>query len=197
MIKYLSIILGLSLFFACSETPLPIHFIRHLNRAKMVFVEPDGFKRIDSLQKSSMSWELTYLHPYEKFEVRYDIQPMDVMLKEFKELEARQDSGEILIHPNKLFNNSFKEALHKISDGQSSEYNIFSSNAIVGEFNADWGATATINAGEEFGRGYKYCYFVFIHKNNLGDAYIYCLADDLKILNKEMMKIIHNLKFSH
>jgi hypothetical protein len=163
----------------------------------MVFVEPDGYNRIDSIQNSVMDWELSYLHPYEKFEIRYNIQPMDTLLKEFKELEARQDSGEILIHPNKLYNNTFKAALLKISDGQSSGYNIFSQGAAISEFNADWGATATINASEDFGRGYKYCYFVFIHKNNFGDAYIYCLANDLKILNREMMKVIHNLKFSH
>jgi len=195
MKKSTAFILGLFLFCSCKQTELPLQFMQLLNRSQMTFIEPDGYKRIDSLPDDKMNCTLAYLHPNAKFEVRYAILPMDLRLKEYENLSSKRDSGEIIIHPNQLYIKDFKSSMLKITDGALPTYNIFSSTAVKNEFNADWGATATINVGIECGLDYKYCYFISIHKDNLADAYIYFLGDDLKIINAEMIRIIHNLRF--
>jgi hypothetical protein len=197
MKKLLSFILGLTLLYSCTGSELPLQSIRLLDRAKMTLIEPEGFKRVESKQNKKMNWDLAYVHPHLKFEVRYAIHPMDNILKKYQEHESKLDSGGNIVHPNRLYITTFKTTLFNITDGQSPSYTIFSSAAAKNEFNADWGATAAVNVGKDFEKEYKYCYFVFIHKDNIGDSYIFCLADDLKLLNDEMVKIIHNLKFQH
>jgi hypothetical protein len=195
MRKLLPLLFGLTLLFSCSEQELPLQFMQLLSRSKMIFTGPDQYKRIDSIQNNKMNWDLAYINPNEKLEIRYTIQPMDNKLKEYKEHLSKQDSGENIIHPNKYYLSAFKATLLNISDGAAPEYSIFSPSAIKSEFNADWGATALVNVGKGFEMGYKYCYIVFIHKDNLSDAYIFFLADDVKLINREMSKYIHNLKF--
>jgi hypothetical protein len=194
MRKLLTLSLGLALLFSCTEQELPMHFMQLLIRSKMIFIEPDQYSRIDSVKNEKMTWDLAYLNPIEKLEIRYAIRPMDIKLKEYQEQASKSDSSEI-IHPNKFYQRAFKDVLHNISDGQSSEYSVFSPIAIKNEFNADWGATALVNVGKEFETDYKFCYIIFIHKDNIGDAYIYCLANDVKLIDREMMKYIHNLRF--
>jgi hypothetical protein len=196
MKKLVVFFLGISLLSGCSGKELPLKFIRLLDRANMIFYQPDGYNQIDSIKNNLMDWQLAYVHAYEKFEVRYMIKPMDKMLKEYKEFEAKNDSGQITVHPNKLYNSSFKSLLMDVSGGELPEYNVFSPAAAKNEFNADWGASATVNAGNGFGDGYKYCYIVSIHKDNIGDAYAYYFADNIDLLKKEVTKIVHNLKFN-
>jgi hypothetical protein len=195
MRKLLALLFGLTLLFSCEEQELPMQFMQLLNRSKMIFTGPDKYKRIDSIKNDKMNSDLAYMNPNEKLEIRYTIQPMDIKLKEYKEHLSKQDSGEYILHPNRYFQSAFKATLLYISDGAAPEYSIFSPSAIKSEFNADWGATALVNVGKEFEMGFKYCYIVFIHKDNLSDAYIFFLADDIKLINREMTKYIHNLKF--
>jgi hypothetical protein len=195
MKKLLTLLFGLTLLFSCAEQELPLQFIHLLNRSKMIFTGPDKYKLIDSIKNDKMNWDLAYINPNEKIEIRYAIRPMDIKLKEYKEHLSKQDSGEYIVHPNKYYQSAFKATILNISDGAVPKYTIFSPSAIKSEFNADWGATALVNVGKEFGMSYKYCYIVFIHKDNLSDAYIFFLADDVKLINREMSKYIHNLKF--
>ena len=197
MKKLIIITICISLFFACTETQVPLPFINLLNRTKMIFTEPYGYILKDSLQSRGGTWDLTYIHPVDKFEVRYAIQPMDVLLKEYQEDLLKKDSNENLIHPNKLYHNKFKKALLNISDGRLPEYTVMTATSAKSEFNADWGATATVDAGKEFGIGYKYCQIVLIHKDNIGDAFVYFLGDDIKIIRRDMGRIVHNLKFDY
>ncbi len=122
---------------------------------------------------------------------------MDALMKEYQENQAGPDSLKKMVNPNNLYQQSFKTALLNISGGSLPTYTMFSPHAAKNEFNADWGANAVVKVENELGNNYKYCFFVFIHKENIGDACIYCLSDDLNVLNKEMGPVIHNLKFNY
>jgi len=197
MKKLLILLVGINLFASCSEIELPLPFMHLLHRTKMFFIIPDGYKQIEPKQNEQVNWDLAYLHPRQKFEIRYTIRPMDILLKKFKENTMKHDSSNNSPDPNKLYLKNFKTTLDNISSIPTSEYTIFSANAAKNEFNADWGATAVVNVNDDFGRQYKYCFMVFIHKKDIGDAYIFCLADDMALLNNEMKPIIHNLKFNY
>ena len=195
MRKLLGLVLVITLLCGCNESFLPLRFIKLLDRSKMVFTEPDGYTRKESIQNNKLGCELAYIHPFDKFKILYNIQPMDLILNEYQKHVSNPDSSENIVNPNQFYHNKFKSIMLNISDGQSHEYTIFTSAAAKNEFNADWGATALVTVGKEFGMGYKYCYIICIHKDNLADAYIYCLADDVNLLKNELRKIAHNLKF--
>jgi hypothetical protein len=48
----------------------------------------------------------------------------------------------------------------------------------------------------EFGQDYKHCLFVFLHKQGVGDAYIFYMTDDNTKIPDLMMPIFHNLRFT-
>ena len=192
------ITLSLALLLLCSFTissGLPQEFKKLLKRAKMSFTPPDGYSETAPIKNKQMNWELAYKHPEKKFEVRYAIRPMDVLLKEHKEKEAHKKEMEINIHPNNWYRSVFEMTVLNISGGLLPDYNAFPSKAVKKEFNADWGATAYLPVGEEFGQGYKYCLFIFIHKDDLGDGYVFFMGDDSETILQEAKSVFHCLKF--
>ena len=114
------------------------------------------------VKNRQMNWELAYRHPSKKFEVRYAIRPMDNHLKEYKKAEATKNPGDINIHPNKWFKSTFEATVLNISGGQLPEYGIFDKNAVKSEFNADWGATITVNVIKEYGHAFKLQKLIYI-----------------------------------
>jgi hypothetical protein len=174
---------------------LPKEFLQLLERASMKFDEPTGYKRINPIENNQMNYEIAYKHPTKRFEVRYAIRPMDNLLKEHQIREKSKNKGDINIHPNKWYKSVFEATILNISGGQLPEYSIFDKEAVKREFNADWGATVGVTLEKEFGQGYKYCLVVFIHKDNLGDAFVFYLYDNKDLISEEMMPVFHNLKF--
>jgi len=75
--------------------------------------------------------------------------------------------------PNLMYSTSFRATLLNISDGKDYAYSVFDSLSIQKEYNADWGATTTIDAGKEFGMGYKYAPCFYLFKKNVGEAYYF------------------------
>lgn len=69
---------------------LPQEFIELLDRTKMKFTEPNGFKRTNPIENTQMNYELAYKHPNKRFEVRYAIRPMDLLLKEYNDRESNK-----------------------------------------------------------------------------------------------------------
>lgn len=195
MKKLLSLLTAFLLLTSFALSDLPKEFVELLDRAKMEFTEPAGYKQTKPIENGQMNWELAYKHPGKRLEVRYAIRPMDDLLKQYKESESTKKEGDIYIHPNQWYKSVFEATVLNISGGQLPEYSIFDKSAVKKEFNADWGATVGVLAGKEFGQDYKFCLFVFIHKDNLGDGYIFYLYDDKEVLHDEMMPIFHCLKF--
>nr|WKN36035.1 hypothetical protein K4G66_27085 [Tunicatimonas sp. TK19036] len=169
-------------------------FKKLLYRTNMSLKEPKGLTITNPIKNEQMNWELAYKHPEKRFEVRYAIRPMDTHLKDYQMSKANE--GSISIHPNKWYKSSFEATLLNISGGQLPYYSAFDPEAVKNEFNADWGAVTMVNVDEEFGQDYDYCFLVFIHRDNFGDAYIFYLADDKETLNEEIEPIFHNLKFN-
>ncbi|MCB0396971.1 MAG: hypothetical protein KDD36_09975 [Flavobacteriales bacterium] len=166
-----------------------------MKRAGMVFTPPDGLKPVSPIANDQMNWEAAYRHPRKKFEVRYAIRPMDHQLEEYETAEQNKKEGDVNIHPNKWFRQVFEMTVLNVSGGQLPDYAIFSSDAVKKEFNGDWGATVTIPPKGDFAGGYKFCLFVFIHKDDKGDGYVFYMADDKDLLLESMKPIFHSLKF--
>ena len=194
-LNYAALFVALLSLTSFTAGKLPKTFTQLLTRAKMTFEAPAGLTQTDPIENKQMNWELAYKHATKKFEVRYAIRPMDDALKVYEEREANKKEGDINIHPNKWYRSTFEMTVLNISGGQLPEYTVFDAQAVKKEFNADWGATTSVEVVEEFGKGYTFCLFVFIHKENLGDGYIFYMADEADVISEEMGAIFHALKF--
>jgi hypothetical protein len=84
-----------------------------------------------------------------------------------------------------------------VSGGKTAQANHFKHEDVSAEFNADDGLTCAVTLDSEFGQGYQYCMINVVHKDNLGDVYIFILFDDYKVLPSILAndKIFHALKF--
>lgn len=150
-----------------------ITFESLLDSTNMIFEPPKDFIETEPIENRQMNYEKAYKHLTERFEVRYAIRNNKLNI------------------PKQIF----EMTVLNISGGQLPEYTPFGEGAVKKEFGADAGATVMVNVGKEFGQDYKYCLLVFIHKNNIGDGYIFYLADDNKIITDLMMPIFHALTF--
>lgn len=158
---------------AWAQDTTSLTFEKLLDLNNMTFDVPKGYNEVKVINNRQMNYEKAYKHPTERFEVRYAIRPHD--LKYSKQI--------------------FEMTVLNISGGQLPEYTTFTPDAVKNEFGADAGATVMVRAGKEFGQDYKYCLLVYIHKSDVGDGYIFYLADDQKIIDDLMQPIFHALKF--
>lgn len=166
-----------------------------LFRAGMSFKEIHNLTNVKPIENRQMNWEKAFKSTTDKFEVRYAIRPIDVYLKEYDDNIKNKQEGDVFIHPNKWFKASFETSLLNISGGEMPNYDAFDFQSVKQEFNADWGATAMVKPIDEFGQGYKFCLVVFLHKDNLGDCFIFYLADDVTVISYHMESLFHNLRF--
>jgi hypothetical protein len=194
-----SILTGLFLIImtSCTSDKLPIEFINLLDRARLTFTETDGMVETKCIENIQMNYEYALKYPDKNFEVRYAIRPMDTLLAQYEKARA---NGNLIIHPNKLSASAYKATLLNIgigglNSGVLPAITKFDSTAVKNEFNADWGMTAFVNLGKEFGGEiYKFCNVVIIHKDFIGDAYFFYLSDN-KDFSNLMKKPFHSLKF--
>ena len=141
---------------------------------KMEFTPPEGLIEIQPIENMQMNYEKAYMHPTERFEVRYAIRN----------------------HELGFYKQIFEMTALNISGGELPEYTPFGTEAVKKEFNADAGATVMVQVGSQFGQDYKYCLLVYIFKQGLGDGYIFYMADDNKVIEDLMGSIFHTLMFS-
>ena len=199
--KKLQILFACSAFFfitSFKSDNLPSLFANRLNRAKMTFTAPDGFTEISVVKNSQMHYEYALKHPTKDFEVRYAVVPLDSVFIQFDAMQKNQSNGGtyMTIGPNKLYYGAFVSTMANISNGTQRNVMPFPSDAVKNEFNADWGASGVCEVAGEFGKGYKYCTAVAIHKDNLADAYYFYLTNNASDFTPDnMIPIFHAMKF--
>lgn len=166
-----------------------------LLRNHMIFDAPNGFVATDPIDNQQMNWEAGYTHKKKKFAVRYALRPLDEELLTYEENMRNKQEGDVFTHPNTWYYSLFQATLLNISEGQLPEIGPFPEQAVRDEFNADWGGAAAVPCGSEFAHGYAYTLAVCLHKDDVGDAYIFFMGDDMETIAAEMEAIFHALRF--
>ena len=75
------------------------------------------------------------------------------------------------------------------------EFKPFLKSAVQDEFNADWGAITLVELRSEFGKGYRFCMCVALHKDNVADAYYFYLSNQQDSFPANMKPLFHSLRF--
>lgn len=179
-----------------SDNLIPKEFSTLLSRAKLTFIKPDEMIETDCIKNMQMNYDYALKKINENAEVRYAIQPMDSLLARN---DIAQKKGSNVINPNQLSKTIFVTVLMNIGMGSNGtpEINRLDSLTLKNEYNADYGMTAIVNLGKDFGgESYKYCAVLMIHKDFIGDACIFYLSDKKIKINEPIKKIFTSLKFN-
>ena|SRR5438105_3056167 len=180
--------------FTADNPPKP--FMDLLDRAKLAFVNPAGLVETPSIENPQMNYEYAMKYADKKFEVRFAIRPLDEQIKDYEEKEKTKKPGETNTNPNALYASLFKMTVLNISGGDFESMADLDKQTVKTEFNADWGAMAVLPiAMKEFGQSYKFCKVLAIHKDNVGDAFIFFLSDSKDGFDDLMKPAYHSLKF--
>jgi len=167
-----------------------------LKRAKMTFTMPEDYTEVERIENPHMLYDYALKHNKEKFEVRYCIHPMDEMLADYDERIKNKKEGDIIIHPDSLYDSIAMAVGFNISSKGMVDMGPFDPGAVKAEFNADKGLTSSmIDVRKEFGGEYRHCIMVSIHKYGLGTAFYFYMFDDPNLLRVLMMPVFYGLKF--
>jgi len=174
---------------------LPSLFADRLNRGKMTFEPPAGFVEVPVIKNSQMHYEYALKDLSKDFEIRYAVAPLDSVFIQFDQMQ-KNGNTHMVVGPNQLYYGSFVSTMANISNGTARSVGPFPEDAVINEFNANWGASSFCEVTGEFGKGYKYCDAVAIHKDSLADAYYFYLSNNLNDFTPDhMIPIFHTMKF--
>ena len=156
-----------------------------LKESKLIYTQPDGFIELKSNKETK--------HIKSKdLEIRYSINPISRVNIEY------QDPHNAAPMPNDLFEMLFRQKIEQLAHPKN--YNIEQQQVHVEvaqeQFNAGWASIAVFNTNPKFFPKYQFAMLVAIHKNDLADAYILFLTNNLVKSKALINKAMSSLKFS-
>ncbi len=169
---------------------LPADFSGLLARAQLNFKKQKHFKPVPIIENHKMGYEYAIKHRKKNFEIRYTIRPLDEDIRKYK--ETIKQEGVIAADPNEWYPSMFMAISYNVSAWESRPT---VTKIDAKEFNADWAASSSAPAREEFAQQYKYQFSIAIHKDKVADAYIYCLYDDPNDLSSLRQFALASLRF--
>ncbi|MGI4874887.1 MAG: hypothetical protein ACRYFX_27350 [Janthinobacterium lividum] len=200
-------LLAVAALMSISLTPGPT-VKKQLAATHMTLMPTPGWTETPLIKNAQMSYDYALRYPGRRLEVRYALRPLATMLAEYA--RSKHQKNVTMVDPNRMYETLFRAIVLNVgmsnpagSDpaaGFSKPLQTFPSEAVKAEFGADWGATALIEPGPEFGQTYKHCMLVGLHKNGVADAYCFYLFDDQQDLDDVLFtdsipSIFHSLRF--
>jgi len=169
----------------CDAQELSPEFSKILEQNSLVFSLPQGFTPVPVVDNHDVQYDFAIQSKSEKLEIRYRIIPIG-----WYKLSANMDTSMI-------YHAMLSTMALNISKGTLSQTHDFPSTSVREEFGADAGSMTAVSCDSDFGKGFQKCMINVIHKNNIADAYIFFLFDDIRVLNAALMtdKIYHALRF--
>jgi len=161
----------------------------------LVYELPTGFKSALVRGNGDLYYQFAIINEDSTMEVRYTIFPIKQNLLEYEKL--LKDLGTVMIHPNKMYTGIIQANMLNMTGWKDYQIGAFPKDAVNEEFNADVGGSCFFQFDCEFGKGYKYGHFVYLHKNNIADVIITYMDNDKAKHNELMNGPFHSLKFKN
>ena len=106
-----------------------------------------------------------------------------------------KDTNSMMIPPNNIYKGRIQANVLNITGGQMYDIRAFPSQAVKKEFNADTGGSCFFDLNCEFGKGYKYGQFMYLHKDNVADVIVTFMSNNKETHSELMMIGFHSLTF--
>ena len=168
-------------------------FQKEIDPIGLVFEMPKEYHPTLVKENGDLYYSFAIINKDSTMEVRYSIFPIKDRLKEYE--KSLKDPSITMIHPNKMYTGIIEANMLNMTAGKTYEIGPFPKTAVKKEFNADEGGSCFFEFNCEFGKGYKYGHFVFLHKDDVADVIITYLDNNKDIHNDLMFIPFHALKF--
>src|ERR1035437_1473882 len=154
---------------------------------------PSVFVESPVIANKNMDYDYAVKYPEKDFVLRYAIRP--ILYKSYTSDSLKKAMESKVQIRNASYETNMKAVLYDISGGYDYEFKAFEKSAAQDEFNADWGAITLVELRSDFGKGYRFCMVVALHKDNVGDAYLFFLANKQDAFPTGMRPLFHSLRF--
>ncbi|MBL4755313.1 MAG: hypothetical protein JKY52_17175 [Flavobacteriales bacterium] len=176
-----------------AQTDSITEFDSLLSRAHLTYTLPEGHKDLD----------IEFLHkiPHNKaigptdssYQIRYWIRPLDTWVADHNKKSKKEKKNSM--QPNALCKSMMMLAVLDASNNKSQGYQESQYPELTKQtYNADWEASTIVESGWPQ-VAFKYCYIWCLHKDDIGDVYIYVLADKKEDFSKIIGNISTSIKF--
>ena len=154
---------------------------------------PKGFVESAIIDNKDMGYEYAIKYPDKDFELRYSIRP--IRYKKYANDTLKNEMESQRAFRNSQYNIILETVILNITGGVDFKVQAFNKEAVKKEFNADCGATSFVDLKSEFGKGFKYCMILKIHKDDFADAYYFYLSNSKDKFSENMDPLFHTLRF--
>jgi hypothetical protein len=164
-----------------------------LDSCNLEFEIPDSFIVIPINENRDLIYQYAIKHVTKDYEIRYSIFPL------FELLTMKNDTCVKMVDPNIIYNSLIIANIINLSGDPNINYqiNYFRPEAVHDEFNADVGGCVVFPLNSEYGKDYKNCNMVFLHRDNIADVFISYLFNDYNKseMDKIFLSTFYSLKF--
>lgn len=169
-------------------------FEKIISHNNLMLDQPEGFVKTEPIKNSAMLYEYAVIDTSKHIEIRYAIRSLTERAKEYKKWLETKKEGEIRINPNTMLSATLMAIAMNIAGGSNKLPSIqqFPDPAVKKDFNADAGFFTIVTPTKNFGKDYKFCMVVAIHKEDIADAYTFILTDEMENLKKYITPTIFN-----
>jgi hypothetical protein len=154
---------------------------------------PESFVESPIVANKNMDYEYAVKYPDKDFILRFSIRP--IQSKVYPNDSVKKAVERNIKVRNTTYEANMKSVLYAISGGYDYEFKAFDKTAAKDEFNADWGAITLVELRSEFGKGYRFCMVVALHKDSVADAYLFFLSNKQDSFPTGMRPLFHSLRF--
>ncbi len=163
------------------------------NSSGLKFNMPEGYKIIDVKENRDLGYSFAVINDDSTMEIRYTIWSLKLALEQYE--ESLKDSNSMMIPPNNIYKGRIQANVLNMTGGQMYDIGPFPSQAVKKEFNADTGGSCFFEFNCEFGKGYKYGQFMYLHKDDIADVIVTFMSNSKETHSDLMMVGFHSLIF--
>lgn len=157
------------------------------------FTMPEGYKIIDVKENRNLGYSFAVINADATMEIRYTIWSLKPAVEHYE--ASLKDSNVMMISPNTIYKGRIQANVLNMTGGQMYDIGSFPEQAVKNEFNADAGGSCFFEFNCEFGKGYTYGQFMYLHKDDVADVIVTFMSNNKETHSDLMMVGFHSLKF--
>lgn len=186
--------LTLSISFNFSQKQLTVpEFKEYCDSLGLNFNMPEGYSVTEVKTNRDLYYSFAIINADSTMEIRYSIWSLKPAIEEYK--ASLKDDNSMMIPPNNIYKGRIQANVLNMTGGIMYDIGPFPSQAVKKEFNANAGGSCFLDFNCEFGKGYEFGQFMYLHKDDTADAIVTFMSND-KSSHSELMRIgFHSLKF--